>query len=84
VKEQVFVPPLPLDIDEFKLRITAAIKIIHKNMLERVQDELDYRVDICRVMNGAYIELFRVCKTFRVCHSNGTSYNCIAVILTLV
>jgi hypothetical protein len=27
---------------------------------------------------------FRVCKTFRVCHSSGTSYNCIAVILTLV
>jgi hypothetical protein len=41
VKEQVFVPPLPLDIDDFKLRITAAIETIDRNMLERVWDELD-------------------------------------------
>jgi hypothetical protein len=35
-KEQVFVPLLPLDIDELKLRITAAIEKIDRNMLERV------------------------------------------------
>jgi hypothetical protein len=39
--EQVLMPPLPLDIDELKLRITAAIEIIDRNMLERVRDELD-------------------------------------------
>jgi hypothetical protein len=36
VKEQVFVPPLPLDIDELKLRITTAIETTDRNMLERV------------------------------------------------
>jgi hypothetical protein len=36
VKEQVFVPPLPLDIDELKLKITAAIETTDGNMLERV------------------------------------------------
>jgi hypothetical protein len=40
-KDQVFVPPLPLDIDELKLRITAAIETTDRNMLERVWDELD-------------------------------------------
>jgi hypothetical protein len=81
----MFVPPLPLDIDELKLRITAAIETIDRNMLERVWDELDYRMDIYRVTNGAHtLSIFRVCKTFRVCHSNGNSYNCIAVTLTLV
>jgi hypothetical protein len=52
----VFVPPPPTDIDELKLRITAAIKTIDRNMLKRVWDELDYRLDICWVKNGAHIE----------------------------
>jgi hypothetical protein len=50
-KEHVFVPPTPLDIDEPKLRITAAVETVDRNMLERVWDELDYRLDICRVTN---------------------------------
>jgi hypothetical protein len=36
VKEQVFVPPLPQDIDELKLRIAAAIENLDRNMLERI------------------------------------------------
>jgi hypothetical protein len=38
------VPPLLLDIDELKLRITAVIETVYRNMLERVWDELDYRL----------------------------------------
>jgi hypothetical protein len=49
VKEQVFVPPLPLDVDELELTID-------RNVLERAWDELDYRLDICRVTNGAHIQ----------------------------
>jgi hypothetical protein len=41
VKEQVLVPLLPLDTDELKLRITAAIEKIDRNMLEREYDELE-------------------------------------------
>jgi hypothetical protein len=44
-KEQVFVPPLPLDIGELKLRITAAIETVNRNLLQRIWDELDYRQD---------------------------------------
>jgi hypothetical protein len=54
IEEQV--PALSLDIDELKLTFTAAIETIDRNMLEKVWDELDYRLDICRVMNGVHIE----------------------------
>jgi hypothetical protein len=83
-KEQVFVPPVPLDIDELKLRITAALETIDRNMLERVWNELDYRLDFVGSRMELTLSVFRVCTTFRVYRSNGTSYNCIAVILTLV
>jgi hypothetical protein len=33
-------PLLPLDIDELKLRITAAVEKIGRNMLARARDEL--------------------------------------------
>jgi hypothetical protein len=45
----VFGPPVPLDIVEFKLRITAAGEKIDRYILERVWEELYYRMDICRV-----------------------------------
>jgi hypothetical protein len=34
LKEKVFVPPLPLDIDGLKLRITAAIETVGSSMLQ--------------------------------------------------
>jgi hypothetical protein len=72
---------LPLDIDELKLTLTAAIETTGRNMLEY---GMRWITDWTFV--GSRMELtlsiFGVRKTFRVCHSNGTSYNCIAVILT--
>jgi hypothetical protein len=56
VKEQVFLQPQSLDIDELKLTIAKAIEKTDRNMLERVRDELHYRLDICRVTNEAHIE----------------------------
>lgn len=56
VKQQVYVPPLPRDIDELKARITAVVGTIDVKMLERVWQEMDYRLDVCRVTNGAHIE----------------------------
>jgi hypothetical protein len=41
VKEQVFVPSVPLDIDALKSRITAAIETTDRNMLERAWVEMD-------------------------------------------
>jgi hypothetical protein len=34
----------------------AAMKATDKNTLERVWDELDHTLDVCRVTNGAHTE----------------------------
>jgi len=57
VKDRVFVPPLPPDLAELKARIIAAVKNIDAPMLTRVWQELEYRIDGCRVTRGAHIEL---------------------------
>jgi len=39
-----------------KERIRTAIETITADMLQTVWNELDYRVDVCRITNGAHIE----------------------------
>ena len=39
-------------------RIRAAVQTIDGNMLKRFWQQLDYRIDICRVTKGAHIEHF--------------------------
>ena len=56
VKELVFIPPLPANIEEMKQRISAALEIVIKDMLQRVWHELEYQLDRCRVTGGAHIE----------------------------
>ena len=56
VKDQVYVPPLPASIPELKVRIRTAIDTITTDMLQTVWNELDHRVDVCRITNGAHIE----------------------------
>jgi hypothetical protein len=50
------VPPLPRDLADRKVRIIAAVKNIDSPMLTRVWQEIDYRIDVCRVTRGAHIE----------------------------
>jgi len=56
VKDQVYVPPLAASIPELKVRIRTAIETITADMLQTVWNELDYRVDVCRITKGAHIE----------------------------
>jgi hypothetical protein len=56
VKDQVYAPPLPASIPELKVRIRTAIETITADMLKKVWNELDYRVDVCRITKGAHIE----------------------------
>jgi hypothetical protein len=51
-----YVPPLPRDLADLKARIIAAVKNINAPMLRRVWQELEYRIDACRVTRGAHIE----------------------------
>ena len=56
VKDQVYVPPIPTSISELKVRIRTAIETVTDDMLQTVWNELDYRVDVCRITKGAHIE----------------------------
>jgi hypothetical protein len=57
VKGRVYVPQLPTNLPELRRRIVAAVAtIITPDMLTRVWEEFDYRVDVCHVTNGAHIE----------------------------
>jgi hypothetical protein len=56
VKDSVYVSPLPMSLMELRDRITNALQTITADMLPRVWDEFDYRVDVCRVTQGAHIE----------------------------
>ena len=55
-KDQFYVPSLPTSIPELKVRIRSAIETITADTLQTVWNELDYRVDVCRITNGAHIE----------------------------
>ena len=70
VKDHVFVPPMPLDLAELRQRIEHAVAGIDHQMLARVWQELDYRIDVCRVINGDF-ERYSILwhKSFlHVCH----------------
>ena len=49
-------PSIPRDVDDWKSRITEAVATIGNAVLGRVWQELDYRLDVCRVTNGAHVE----------------------------
>ena len=56
VKHSVYVPPLPMSLKELRDRITHALQTVTSDMLHQVWDEFDYRVDVCRVTQGAHTE----------------------------
>ena len=56
IKDQVYVPPLPASIPELKVQIKTATETITADMLQTVWNELDNRVDVCRITKGAHIE----------------------------
>ena len=47
VKDTVFVPPVPTNLQELHDPITAAVALIDCDMLTRVWNELNYRLDVC-------------------------------------
>ena len=56
VKERVYVPPLPADLDELTNRITATVKSVTEDTLRWVWGEFNYRVDVVRVADRGHIK----------------------------
>ena len=56
VKERVYVPPLPADLDELTNSTTAAVNSVTEDTLRRVWEEFSYGVDVVRAAGGGHIE----------------------------
>ena len=56
VKDAVFVPPLPANLQDLHNRIAAAVAMVDRDMLTRVWNGTDYRIDVCRITKGGHIE----------------------------
>jgi hypothetical protein len=44
------------DLPQLRQKIVETVAVIDRQMLQRVWQELDYRIDICRVTKGGHIE----------------------------
>jgi hypothetical protein len=53
---------LPRDLADLTALIIAAVKNIDAPMLTRVRQELEYRIDVCRVTGGTHIEQLQLSK----------------------
>ena len=53
---RVFIPPLPVSLNELKQRITTAVASVDEDKLRSVWTELDYGIDICHVTKGSHID----------------------------
>jgi hypothetical protein len=47
---------MPRDLPQLQQRIVEAVTPLDHQMLQRVWQELDYRIDICHVTKGGHIE----------------------------
>jgi len=56
IKDRVYVRPTPRDLPQLWQRIVEAVTAINHQMLQHAQQELDYRIDICRITKGGHIE----------------------------
>jgi hypothetical protein len=53
------VSPPPANLQDLRNRITAAVTLVDRDMLTRVWDEMDYRIDVYRITKGGHIEHLR-------------------------
>jgi len=54
VKDEVYIPPLSVTLNNLKDRIRTAIAKIDQPLLQNVWQEVEYRLDVCRATNRAY------------------------------
>ncbi|PNF30892.1 hypothetical protein B7P43_G06172 [Cryptotermes secundus] len=56
VKDHVYVPPLPTNLNDLKHRITTAINSVHHDMLICAWEEFSYCSDVARAAGGGHTE----------------------------
>jgi hypothetical protein len=53
VKDEVYVPPMPITLNSLKDRIRTANGKIDQALLQNVSHEVKYCLDVCSAINGA-------------------------------
>ena len=48
--------PLPANLQDLRNRITAAVALVDRDMLTRMWNEMDYRIDVCRITKDGQSE----------------------------
>jgi hypothetical protein len=56
MKDNVYIPPMPVDLQEHCDRNVNAIALVHVTFLGKLWDEVEYRVDVCRITRHSSIE----------------------------
>jgi hypothetical protein len=56
VKEKLYIPPMPVDLLELHDRTVNATALVDVTFLNKLRDELEYRLDVCRIPGGSHIE----------------------------
>jgi hypothetical protein len=56
MKDNVYIPPMPVDLQEIRDRIVNAIALIDANFLDKLWDKLEYCLDVCCINRGSHIE----------------------------
>jgi hypothetical protein len=54
--DEVFFAPLPVSLNELKQRITTGVASVDRIYSGLFGQNIDCRIDICRVTNGLYME----------------------------
>jgi hypothetical protein len=47
---------MPLDLQELRDRIVNAVALVDVTFLNKLWDELEYRLDVCHITRGSHIE----------------------------
>jgi hypothetical protein len=56
VKDNVYIPPMPVDLQELRDMIVNTIAVVHVTFLGKLWVELEYCLDVCHITRGSNIE----------------------------
>jgi hypothetical protein len=56
VKDNVYIPPMPVDLQELRDRIVNTIALVDVTFLDKLWNKLEYHLDVCHITRGSRIE----------------------------
>jgi hypothetical protein len=56
VKDNVYIPPMPVDLQEVRDRTVNTIALVDANFLDKQWNKLEYHLNVCCITRGSHIE----------------------------